>query len=362
MVDNLTGSGIRATVVGLGLIGGSIALALKEAGAFVSGRDIEIGVQSEALERRIIDQIGSDHEADIVFICTPLENTVKEIENELLIVGKKCVVSDVSGVKQSIVEAISDPRFIGGHPMAGSEQNGLSGASAQLFNGATWVLTPTDKTDPQSYSFLQGIISNVFQAVAVALPSKEHDEFVAVVSHVPHLTAATLMTLASQASDDHDWLFKLVAGGFRDMTRIAAGSPDIWPDVCIDNKAAISKVINQLVSELQELNSLIESGSKDLLLEKLQKAQVARQALPIKATRPEELCEIRIRISDTPGELVRVLEVARVRGINIFDVEIAHSVDGTQGILVLIVANIDRELLCEGFSEAGYGVTAHKLG
>ncbi|NNN21590.1 MAG: prephenate dehydrogenase/arogenate dehydrogenase family protein [Acidimicrobiales bacterium] len=362
MVDKFVHSDLRATVVGLGLIGGSIAWALKEAGAFVSGRDIEFSVENEALSRKLIDQVGSDEKADIVFICTPLEATVKEIEKELLIIGTKCVVSDVSGVKQSIVEAISDPRFIGGHPMAGSEQNTLMGASPQLFNAATWVLTPTDKTDPQSYSFLQGIVSNVFQAVAVALPSKDHDEFVAVVSHVPHLTAATLMTLASKASDDHDWLFKLAAGGFRDMTRVAAGSPYIWPDVCIDNKEAISKVINQLVIELQELSSLIDSGDKELILAKLQKAQFARQALPIRATRPEELCEIRIRISDAPGELVKVLDVARVRGINIFDVEIAHSVDGSQGILVLIVANIDRELLCSGFLEAGYGVSAHKLG
>ena len=126
------------------------------------------------------------------------------------------------------------PGFVGGHPMAGSEQVGIDGADPDLFVGATWVLTPTATTDPDAYARLQSVVTSL-GAEVLALPPSSTTRLVAMVSHVPHLTAATLMNLADRAAEEHGALLRLAAGGFRDMTRIAAGQPGIWPDVCAEN-------------------------------------------------------------------------------------------------------------------------------
>ena len=176
-------------------------------------------------------------------MATPVRAVAAEARRALGAGGG--LVTDVGGVKASIVEAVGDARFVGGHPMAGSEQEGVDGADADLFEGATWVLTPTEGTDAAAYAQVRQIVGTL-GAEVVALPPDRHDELVAVVSHVPHLTAATLMRLADERSEEHRALLRLAAGGFRDMTRIAAGHPGIWPDICSDNREAIVEVLDGL--------------------------------------------------------------------------------------------------------------------
>ncbi len=152
--------------------------------------------------------------------------------------------SPTSGsVKGPIVEAVADARFVGGHPMAGSEQEGVEGADPELFEGAVWVLTPTSDTADSVYTQVAAVVSS-FGAEVVALPPERHDALVAVVSHVPHLTAATLMGVAETRAEEHQALLRLAAGGFRDMTRIASGHPAIWPDICHENRGAIVEVLD----------------------------------------------------------------------------------------------------------------------
>ena len=170
------------------------------------------------------------------------------------------IVTDVAGVKGPIVAELDHPRFIAGHPMAGSEQEGPDGADPELFVGATWVLTPTATLIPAP-SPMQSVIA-ALGADVVALAADRHDELVAVVSHVPHLTSATLMSLAGESSLDHAALMRLAAGGFRDMTRIAAGSPAIWPDICRDNAGAIVPVLDRLVERLGEVRRIVADGDR----------------------------------------------------------------------------------------------------
>ena len=155
----------------------------------------------------------------------------------------------MGSVKGPLVAAVDAPRFVGGHPMAGSEQVGIDGASAELFVGATWVLTPTATTDPAAYAQIRSVLAE-FGANVMALDPHEHDRLVAVVSHVPHLTAATLMALAADLGEEHGALLQLAAGGFRDMTRIAAGQPTIWPGICDDNAEAIVATLDLLIEAL----------------------------------------------------------------------------------------------------------------
>ena len=230
----------RATVVGIGLIGGSISLALRERGWHVSGVDTDEESLSRALELGAIDAVGWDAKSEITFVATPV-STVVSLAKKALEVSLSGVVTDAGSVKNPIVQEIGDQRFIGGHPMAGSEQEGVDGASATMFANANWVLTPTELTDDKEFAIVREVVTS-FGAEVVTLSPERHDALVATVSHVPHLTAATLMGLASAQSEEHYAVLRLAAGGFRDMTRIAAGSPGIWPDICKENKCTSVKI------------------------------------------------------------------------------------------------------------------------
>ena len=165
------------------------------------------------------------------------------------------MVTDVSGVKTAIVAAADHPRFIGGHPMAGSEQIGLRGAAPDLFEGAVWVLTPTSATDIDAFDRLQGVVTELGADVLVLTPD-DHDRLVAVVSHVPHLVAATLMNAATVGAEQNGALLRLAAGGFRDMTRVAAGHPGIWPDICSENAGPIVDALDALLDELTHMRDV----------------------------------------------------------------------------------------------------------
>jgi prephenate dehydrogenase len=244
--------------------------------------------------------------------------------------------------------------------MAGSEQEGVDGADAELFVGATWVLTPTVDTDPQAYARVRSVVST-FGADVVALSPAQHDALVAVVSHVPHLTAATLMGLASERSEEHAALLRLAAGGFRDMTRVASGHPGIWPDICAENRDAIVAALDTLVGALGEMRTVVSTGDRVALLRLLERARAARVNLPIPAARPAELSEVRLPVPDRPGVLAEVTTLASQLGVNIEDLEIAHSAEGPRGVLVLVVEAKSSERVRSALLERGYRPSVRPL-
>jgi prephenate dehydrogenase len=255
---------------------------------------------------------------------------------------------------------VAHPRFVGGHPMAGSEQEGVEGADASLFEGATWVLTPTVDTDPDAFTRVRSIVTDL-GAEVIALTPDQHDALVAVVSHVPHLTAATLMGLAAEGAEAHTALLRLAAGGFRDMTRVAAGHPGIWPDICQENRDAIVDALDKLSAALAETRRLVASGDRAGLLRKLETARAARVNLPARAVRPEELAELRVPVPDRPGVLAEVTTLASEVGVNIFDIEIAHSAEGQRGVLVLVVDAAQVDVVRGALLARGYRPSAQLL-
>ncbi|MCU4184729.1 prephenate dehydrogenase/arogenate dehydrogenase family protein [Acidiferrimicrobium sp. IK] len=353
-----SGSRRRAQIVGIGLIGGSIGMALRQRGWTVTGADIEPARGRRALAIGALDALGVDPEAEITFIATPA-GAVPEAAHAAL--DGPGVVTDVAGVKGPIAAAVAHPRFVAGHPMAGSEQEGLDGADPDLFIGATWVLTPTDHTSPDTYAYVQTVVGGL-GANVVAMPPARHDDLVAVVSHVPHLTAATLMNLAADAAEEQSTLLRLAAGGFRDMTRIAAGHPGIWPDVCIQNRDGILQVIDGLVSELTDVRRIVAEGDRDGLLKRLERAREARTNLPSGAPDAARTAELRIPVLDRPGVLAEVLTLAGDLGINVFDVEIAHSAEGDRGVLVLVIDDGASVQLRESLAARGYRTSVRTPG
>lgn len=349
--------------MGTGLIGASIGIALRRRGWWVSGVDNTPGLAERAVALGALDAEGFDDDAEVVFVATPVRASEAVIREILLRPGRRpdAIVTDVGSVKGPVVASVDHPSFVGGHPMAGSEQVGVEGADGDLFLGATWVLTPTALTDPMAYTRLRSLLVTL-GATVVALAPDQHDSLVAVVSHVPHLTAATLMDLAAGLSQEHAALLQLAAGGFRDMTRIAAGQPTIWPDICADNAAAIVETLDMLIDALGTMRTRVAEHDHTELLAVLTRAADARRRLAARVPRPDGLVEIRVPVPDRIGPLAEITTLAAELGVNIFDLEIAHSVEGDRGVLVLTVDRVSSGKLLAALSERGYRSSSAELG
>jgi prephenate dehydrogenase len=215
------------------------------------------------------------------------------------------------------------------------------------------VLTPVEGTDPAAYATVRSAVSSL-GAEVIAVPPHAHDELVAVVSHVPHLAAATLMALASEGADEHRALLRLAAGGFRDMTRIAAGNPAIWPDICAANRTAIGAVLDRLLQALTTTRDLVSAGDRDGLLDTLERARAARRSLPVAGPATGELAVVRVPVPDRPGVLADVTTLATDLGVNIVDLEIAHSSEGPAGVLILVVEEAATGRFTGGLLARGY--------
>ncbi len=344
----------RAHVVGLGLIGGSLALALGQHGWTVTGDDADPDVLAHARREGVISDtvMGDDHE--VAFVATPA-GVVSEIASALCASfhNPSLVVTDVAGVKSSIVSEVGDARFLGGHPMAGSERRGLAGAKADLFQGCNWVLTPTDATSPETYSTLHGIVREL-GANVVTVSAEDHDRLVALASHVPHLLAGALMNEATEVAQQDAVLLQLAAGGFRDMTRVAAGDPSIWPDVLFENREAVTDTLVGLEKRLENLRIALAENSRDVLEESLGTAAEARRRLPGRALSSENLSYLRVGVADQPGVLAAVTRAASELLVNIYDIEIAHGIEGVGGTLLLAVDSAQVTTFCEALRALGF--------
>jgi prephenate dehydrogenase len=324
----------RANVIGLGLIGGSVALGLRGQGWYVTGDDIVEGRGEDARRRGIVDAVGIDADADITFVAVPVLAAVDQVQHALK--ATSGAVTDVGSVKAPVCGAIDDERFVGGHPMAGSEIDGLDGADASMFHGAVWVLTPSPSSSHRALTTVSRAVREL-GAEMVAMSPARHDDMVAVVSHVPHLTAASLMGVAADGAEEHAALLRLAAGGFRDMTRIASGHPDIWLDICEQNRPAIVNALDRLIGGLGELRRIVDESDRDALLQRLQRARAARTNLPSRASKPEQLAELRIPIPDRLGAAAEIFTLAARESVNIANFEVVHLAENNVGVAVVIV-------------------------
>jgi prephenate dehydrogenase len=340
-----------ANVIGLGLMGGSIAIGLRQRGWRIHGDDASTATVDMALERGVIDVAGLDADAEITFVAVPVLAVVDQVKRAL--VETYGVVTDVGSVKSTVAAQCDDPRFVGSHPMAGSELDGLDGADPEMFSGAVWVVTPLPTTDDVTLASVTNVL-RVLDAEVVALTPQQHDQVVAVVSHVPHLAAATLMRLAVTRAEEHAPLLRLAAGGFRDMTRIASGRPDIWIDICVENRDAIVAALDDLIGGLEQMRSIVASDDRQQLHTVLTGAREARSNLPGRVVHPEELVEVRIRIPDRTGAAAEVFTLAADLGVNIANFEVVHLAEGNRGVAVVLVDAASSDVFRGGLIARGF--------
>lgn len=352
-------------VVGTGLIGGSVALGLRQSRPHVEviGHDADPAVLQRGLELGAFSRVERNpavaaSAADLVVVATPVDACDEICAAIAPGLGRQAIVTDVASAKLGVVagaEAVLGDRFIGGHPMAGSERHGIDAASADLFHDAWWILTPTDRTGSRSYQVASALAS-ALGARPVALDPSAHDRLLARLSHLPQLLASTLVTAAVSAEDKPS-LLGLAAGGFRDVTRIAASDPRLWVTILRANRKAVLEALRDYDGSLQGLVRLLEDERWDEIASFLGAARDARVDLFGKPEMHDVPVALSMPVLDRPGVLAEVTTAAGSIGANIEDLRLVHSTEGGRGRLELIVAGEDPAArLAEALRGLGYRV------
>lgn len=363
------------TVIGLGLIGGSIALSLKDLkkDLYVTGYDVIEDALSIAKYRKIIDSIASNYEnavkdADLVIIATPISNILEVVNSIKSYLKKGAIVTDVGSAKENIVYEVNkllpaDVIFIGGHPMAGSENEGVLSARPDLFKNAFYILTPTDNTNTEALLTLHTLFSRMGSKV-ISISPEEHDEIVSFISHLPHILSTNLVDLVNNEQIELKNLFKLCAGGFRDMTRIAASNPKMWLDITFENKKEIIKAIEKYVGYLNRFKKSLASNDLEYVKKHYNNAKAARSNLPKYVEKDiSNLYELMIAIPDKRGVLSDITLAISSSSINIEDISIFHSTEYVGGgiLKILVQGENAGDIAKKAVKNKGYDVRMRKV-
>jgi prephenate dehydrogenase len=332
---------VRIAVLGVGLIGGSIGLAARE---HVEGAEIVgFGRDPERLrvagERGAIDRAAESIEdavsgADLCFACAPVGVLPELVRAALEASGPDTLVTDVGSTKQDLVSRTADPRFVGGHPIAGAETAGVEHARADLFQGAVWYLTPHEQSGGLLYERLHRFVVGV-GARPVAVDAETHDRLVAVFSHLPHVLANVLASQAAARLSEHGEALRQVGPSFRDMTRVAGANTAMWSDIYRSNRAAIGEEIRRFRAELDEVERRLEAGEVE---DWNDRAREDRRALLEAGAAGGPVHELRLTVPNRPGIVAQVaLELGRA-GVNILDMALAPASDMRTGAMSLWIA------------------------
>lgn len=369
--DGPVGGFDTIVIVGVGLIGGSLASALKrlEPKPHLIGVDTDAESIAYALENGIIDEgeivegyeagwWARPHASDLVVLATPVEQTLRWIE-ALGASGFSGIVTDVGSTKRPVLAAaeehLAHPElFIGGHPMAGRETSGVASARVDLFDGAYWLLTPRSETDVHVFRRLHTLLTALGARVLSVDPS-EHDSAVAIVSHVPHVAASSLVALAARHAGDNGELLRLAAGGFKDTTRVAAGSPELWTGICLDNADALARGLREFGEVIGRFERLITDHDADGLRELLAEAADVRNALPAKwIPASSKLTLVRVPMGDRPGVTAEITGYAARTGCDIQAIDIDHQTESSAVLELVLTDQGDIEAFRAMLDEAGF--------
>lgn len=333
-----------ATVLGTGLLGASVGLALRSQGWVVNGWDPDPEALDGAAERGAIGTALSTPSvagSDLVVLASPPDAMI----STLAVLEWDGLVTDIAGVKTPIVAAAAHlPHFVGGHPMAGGETSGPAMASRSMFHGATWVLT-SDGSHPDDLATMSDVVTS-FGANPLVMTAAEHDAAVARVSHLPHVLASALIGLA--AGDPK--ALGLAGGGFRDLTRIAGSESHWWTEVLRANSSQVGEAIDELQMALETWRELISTGSAPDLARRLDSARESRAALS------EHHTQVRVVLLDRPGEIARVGHALEQSRVDVRDFQLRHGEHGGGGILTISVKGSGKDALTMALVDEGFEV------
>jgi prephenate dehydrogenase len=343
-------------VVGVGLIGGSIGLAARRAGSEVRGWDPADGVLATALELGAVSAVGGSLAeavagADVAFVAAPVGALPGVVGEVLAAAGEECVVSDVGSTKRSVVAAVDDPRFVGGHPLAGAETAGVEHARADLFDGATWYLTPTARTGGILYERLHRLLVDL-GARPAALDADTHDALLATVSHLPHVLANVLVGRAARVLSEEGERLPATGPSFRDATRVAGANTAIWRDIYLANADALVEAIDDTVARLGEVRSALTARDGDVVAAWNDGAREERRRLLEADLAGGEVHELRVAVPNRPGVVAEVALALGRAGVNILDMALYPAPDHSTGTIALWIAGERHAVQAQELVEA----------
>ena len=343
---------MRVALLGVGLIGGSIGLAARERlDAHVVGWNRSPGPLQTALEKGAIDEavtsLAQIGEADVAIASVSVDALPAAVR-DLCDALPGAVVSDVGSTKQALVDAVDRENFIGGHPLAGAETTGVAYARADLFDGATWYLTPSENTTGVLYERLARFVAGV-GAVPTAIAPAEHDRLMAAVSHLPHIVANLLVAQAAEALGGD--ALPATGPSFRDATRVAGANPALWAQIYRANSAALSTQIDDLVRRLEEVRQMLGSGD----IEGWQAAAALQRSARLEVgLMGGDAREIRASVPNRPGVVAQLALALGRAGINITDMSLAPEPDNRTGVIGLWVRSRDADRAIDLVSDLGF--------
>ncbi|MBV9839725.1 MAG: prephenate dehydrogenase/arogenate dehydrogenase family protein [Solirubrobacterales bacterium] len=337
---------MRIAVVGVGLIGGSIALAARERlGARVVGWDASAQAMRLALDRGAIDRACTGLSeavdgAEVAFVAVPVGSLTETVGATLAAAPRECVITDVGSTKRAVVAAHADGRFVGGHPLAGAEAAGVQHARADLFERATWYLTPTAQTSGVLYERLYRLLHDL-GARPAAIDPDTHDSILAAVSHLPHVLANVLVSQAAQTLAAGGERLPATGPSFRDAARVAGAPSAIWTDIYLSNRDVLATEIDHTIERLTEVRDTLASADERRIAAWNDAAADDRRRLLEAELAGGQLFELRASVPNRPGVIAELaLELGRA-GVNITDMALYPAADMSDGVVALWIAGED---------------------
>jgi prephenate dehydrogenase len=339
---------MRIAVLGVGLIGGSIGLAARE--LVEDAEVVGFGRSPERLRRALelgaVDAVAGSLEeavegAEACFACAPVGALPAQVAAALAAAGEDCLVTDVGSTKRELVADVDDQRFIGGHPVAGAETSGVEHARPDLFQGAVWYLTPSERSSGLLYERLHRLVVSL-GARPVAIDAQTHDRLLATVSHLPHVLANILVSQAARVLAREDEPLPRVGPSFRDATRVAGASSEVWTDIYLANREAIADEIDETAARLRELAGTLRAGDPAALAGWNDRAREARRRLLEADLAGGQVHELRLTVPNRPGIVARVALALGKADVNIVDMALAPAADMRSGAMTLWIAGDDQ--------------------
>ncbi|HSB38020.1 MAG TPA: prephenate dehydrogenase/arogenate dehydrogenase family protein [Gaiellaceae bacterium] len=355
----------RLAIVGTGLIGASVGLAAKRAGiaAQVAGFDLDQTALEAATAGGAVDEPARSPEeavagAELALVAAPVAQLAAQVRAVLAATGEETTVTDVGSTKAGVCAAArASSRFVGGHPVCGSEARGPEHANAELFDGATWFLTPLAETDPGRHRLVHGFVT-ALGATPVAVDPEAHDRLVALTSHLPHALANLLVNQAGAARVEGHEPLAAAGGSLRDMTRVAGANPRIWVDIFVENAARLRESLAEHRRRVEQLEAALEAGDAGFVARWIGEAAGNRRRMLEQAFGdPGELHRVRVHVPDRPGVLAAITQALGAERINIEDFELDHVSPERGGTLTLLVTGEGEARRAAALLESqGYGV------
>ncbi|MBH8601296.1 prephenate dehydrogenase [Thermoactinomyces sp. CICC 23799] len=337
----------KIAILGIGLIGGSLALGLKErtdavvVGYDRSEKDLRYAMAIGAVDDWTTSLPRAVSDADMIVIALPVGQIKQMIETlAKLPLKPSCIVTDVGSTKSEIMEASRKLKekgivFIGGHPMAGSHQSGIQAARSLLFENAYYVLTPDPEASLWEVQKVSQLLHKATRAELVIMDAAHHDRIVGAISHLPHIIAAGLVNVVGNYNEENEWFHRLAAGGFRDLTRIGASHPVMWRDILLSNRKALLKLMDDWIAKMVEVRSAISDGEQEQIEAFFSRSRRLRQQLPDKKRRGilEPRYECHVDVPDQPRVIGKIATLLGNENINISNLEVMENREEIPGVL-----------------------------